>query len=149
MKKQTMDWEKIFANYVMDKGLCPKYMNSSYSAITTTKNPNNPIKKWSEKLDKHFSKGDIQMADRHTKICSTSLIIIVVIAQSLSHVRLFATPWTAVCHTPLSFTVSQSLLKFIFIELVMPSNHLILCHQLFLLPSVFPSVSVLSNESGL
>ena len=59
--------------------------------------------------------------------------------QSLSRVRLFAAPWTAA----LSVTVSQSLLKFTFIELVMPSNHLVLCHPLLLLPSVFPSIRVL------
>ena len=57
---------------------------------------------------------------------------------------LFATPWTA---ANLSFTISQSLLKFMSIELVMPSNHLIPCHLLLLLPSIFPSIRVFSNES--
>ena len=51
-----------------------------------------------------------------------------VVVQSLSHVRLFVTPWTAACQASLSFTISRSLLKLIYIELVMPSNHLILCH---------------------
>ena len=59
--------------------------------------------------------------------------------QSLSRVRLFATPWTAAHQAFLSFTISQSLLKFMSIELVMPSNHLILCHPL-LLPSIFSSI---------
>ena len=68
--------------------------------------------------------------------------------QSLSRVRLFATPWTAAHQAFLSFTISQSLLKFMSIELVMPSNHLILCHPL-LLPSIFPSIRVFSNESVL
>ena len=63
-------------------------------------------------------------------------------------VRLFVTPWTAACQASLSFTISQSLLKFMFIESVMPSNHLILCHP-FLLPSVFPSIRVFSNGSAL
>ena len=69
--------------------------------------------------------------------------------QSLSHVQLFATPWTAACQASLSFTISQSLLKLMSIELVIPSNHLILCHPLLLLPSIFPSIRVFSNESAL
>ena len=69
--------------------------------------------------------------------------------QLLSHVQLFATPWTAACQTFLSITSSQSLLKLMSIESVMRSNHLILCHPLLLLPSVFPSISVFSNESVL
>ena len=68
--------------------------------------------------------------------------------QLLSHVWLLATPWTA-CSTQasLSITNSQSLLKFMSIESVMPSNHLILCHPLLLLPSIFPNIRVFSNES--
>ena len=69
--------------------------------------------------------------------------------QPLSHVLLFATPWTAACQTSLSITNSLSLLKLPSIELVMPSNHLILCHPLLLLPSVFPSKRVFSYESVL
>ena len=69
--------------------------------------------------------------------------------QSLSHVQLFAAPWTAACQASLSITNSQSLLKLMSIESVMPSNHLILCHPLLLLPSVFPSIKILSNESVL
>ena len=68
--------------------------------------------------------------------------------QSLSRVRLFATPWTAAHHASLSITNSWSLLKLMSIESVMPSNHLILCHPL-LLPSIFPSIRVFSNESVL
>ena len=67
--------------------------------------------------------------------------------QPLSHVWLFATPWTTVCQASLYITISQSSLKLMSIELVMPSNHLILCHPLLLLPSVFPSIKVFSNES--
>ena len=69
--------------------------------------------------------------------------------QSLSHVWLFATPWTAAHQASLSITNSQSLLKLMSIELVMPSSHLILCCPLHLLPSIFPRISVFSNESVL
>ena len=69
--------------------------------------------------------------------------------QSLSHVQLFATPWTAACQTSLSITNSQSLLKLMSIESVTPSNHLILCRPLLLLPSIFPSIRVFSSESAL
>ena len=65
---------------------------------------------------------------------------IVAAVQSLSHIRLFVTPWTAAQQVSLSFTISQSLLKLMFIDLVMPSNHLILCGPLVLLPSIFPSI---------
>ena len=69
--------------------------------------------------------------------------------QSLSRVHLFATPWTAARQVPLSFTVSRSLLRFISIESVMPSNHLIFCCPLLFLPSIFPSNRFFSNELGL
>ena len=69
--------------------------------------------------------------------------------QSLSRVRLFVTPWTAAYQASLSITNSQSLLKLMPIELVMPSNHLILYHPLLLLPSIFPSIRVFSSESAL
>ena len=67
--------------------------------------------------------------------------------QSLSHVQLFATPWTAARQASLSITNSRSLLQLMAIELVMPSNHFILCCPLLLLPSMFPSIRVFSNES--
>ena len=69
--------------------------------------------------------------------------------QSLSCVWLFATPWTAGCQASLSITISQSLLKLMSIESVMPSNHLILCHLLLLPPSIFPTIRGYSNESVL
>ena len=69
--------------------------------------------------------------------------------QLLSHVPLFETPWTAAHQVFLSITNSQSLPKLVSIESVMPSNHLILCRPLLLLPSIFPSIRVFSNESGL
>ena len=68
--------------------------------------------------------------------------------QSLSRVRLFVTPWTAACQASLCITNSRSLPKPMSIELVMPSNHLILCCPLLLLPSIFLSISVFSNESA-
>ena len=70
-------------------------------------------------------------------------------AQLLNCVQIFATPWTAAHQASLSITNSRSLLKFMSIESVMPSNHLILYHPLLLLPSIFPSIRVFSNESVL
>ena len=67
----------------------------------------------------------------------------------LSRVRLFATSWTSARQASMSITNSQSLLKFMSIESVRPSNHLILCHPLLLLPSIFPSIRVFSNDSAL
>ena len=86
------------------------------------------------------------MANGHMTRCSTSLITGVV--QSLSHVQLFVTPWTAARQDSLSFVVSWNLLKFMFAESVRPSNRLILCHPL-LLPPIFLSIRVFSNELAL
>ena len=69
--------------------------------------------------------------------------------QSLSHVRLFATPWTTAHQASLPITNSRSLLKLMSIESMMPSNHLILCFPLLLPPSILPSIRVFSNESVL
>ena len=71
---------------------------------------------------------------------------VIIVVQSLSRVLLFATPWTAAHQASLSFAISWSLLKLMCIESVMPSNHLVLCHPL-LMPSIFPSIRVFSNES--
>ena len=68
------------------------------------------------------------------------------VVQSLSHVQLFMTPWTVAHQAPLSSTISRRLLKFMSIEPVMPSNHLILCRPLLLLPSIFPSIRVFFKE---
>ena len=73
----------------------------------------------------------------------------VVVVQWLSCVWLFATPWTAACQAFLSFTISSSSLKLMSTESLMPSNHLIICCPLLLLPSVFPSIRLFSNESVL
>ena len=74
-------------------------------------------------------------------------IITLISVQLLSHVRLFVTPWTEARQASLSITNSQSLLKLMSTELVMPPKHLILCHSLLLPPSIFPSIRVFSNES--
>ena len=79
-------------------------------------------------------------------VCVLSFNIVIV--QSLSHDRFFATPWTVACWVPLPSTISQSLLKFMSIESVMLFNHLILCYSLLVLPSTFPSIRVSSNESA-
>ena len=71
------------------------------------------------------------------------------VIQSLSHFRLFVTPWTVACQDSLSFTISWSFLKFMSVESVMLSNHLVLCCPLLLQPSIFPSIRVFSNESAL
>ena len=86
------------------------------------------------------------------RICSNNIpkrLWFVAVVYSLSHVWLFATSWTAGWQASLSFTVSQSLLKVMSIESMMPSNHLILCHPLLLLPSIFPSIRDFSNDSAL
>ena len=83
------------------------------------------------------------------KICTFYHYKCVSSVQSFSRVRLFATPWAVACQASLSIANSRSLLKLMSIELVMPSNHLILCHPLLLLPSIIPSVRVFSNELAL
>ena len=75
--------------------------------------------------------------------------VIVVVVQSLSHICLFVISWTAACQASLSFTISQSLLKLMPIELVMPSNQLIFSHPLLFLPSIFPRIRAFSSESAL
>ena len=77
------------------------------------------------------------------------VVLLFVIVQPLSHVCLTVTPLTAAGQASLSFTISWSLLKLMSIESIMPSNHLILCHPLLLLPSTFPSIRVFSNKLSL
>ena len=83
--------------------------------------------------------------DKGDYVCMKSTLSSV---QLLSHVQLFTTPRTAACSASLSITNYPSLLKLMSIESVMPSNHLILCHPLLLLPSIFPSIRSFSNESA-
>ena len=89
------------------------------------------------------------MLELHKAKCHLHFLIFVALLQSLSRVRLFATPWTAACQASLSFTISRSLLKLMSFESMMPSKHLILCHLLLFLPSVFPSIRFSSSESAL
>ena len=77
------------------------------------------------------------------------LYFVVVVVQLLSGVQPFATPWIAGCQASLSFTISWSLLKLMSIESVASSSYLVLCHSLLILPSIFPSIRVFSNESAL
>ena len=84
----------------------------------------------------------LEIINQFSKVHFTSI-------QSISRVWLFATPWTAARQASLSITNSRSLPKLMFIESVMPSNHLNLCHPLLLLPSIFPSIRIFSNESVL
>ena len=86
------------------------------------------------------------MLSESTNLLSELPFYSIVVVWSLSHVRLFVTPWAAACQTFLSFTISHNLLKFMSIELLMLPNHLILCCPLLLLPSTFPSIRVFSNE---
>ena len=78
-----------------------------------------------------------------------SIYVSVVVAESLNCVWLFVTPWTVAHQASLSFTISWNMLKFMFVELVMLSNHLILCHSFFLLSLILPSIRVFSSESAL
>ena len=87
--------------------------------------------------------------NREGRIKNACRVLLYVVVQPLSHVQLFVTSWTAACQTFLSFTISQSLSKLMSTESVMPSNHLILCCPLLLLPSIFPSIRVFSNELAL
>ena len=101
-----------------------------------------PIQYCSWQLQTLLSPPDTQL------ICFGPLASFLLVVQFLSHDQHFATQWTVASQASVSFTISQTLLKFMFIESVMPSNHLALCHPL-LLPSVFPSIRVFSNVSVL
>ena len=79
-------------------------------------------------------------------LCGLHLVTSV---QLLSCVQLLVTPWTTACQAPLSFTISWNLLRIMSIESVVPSNHLIICHPLLLLPSIFPNIRIFSSESAL
>ena len=120
-----------------------------------TKNDALPISLWSIMLLLQWSKplssteSDICPQEIREKVSWRLKRRIVVVVQSVNRVWLFATQWTAAHQASLSFTISQSLLKFMCIQSVMPSKHLILCCPLLLLPSIFPSITVFSSESAL
>ena len=92
-----------------------------------------------------MNQGKLEVVKQDTATVNTGILGISSV-QSLSRVRLFVTPWTTAHQASLSITNSQSLPKPISIKLVMPSNHLILCHPLLLLPSIFPSIRVFSSQ---
>ena len=110
-------------------------------------------KSWTRLSDFHFHfqlrENFLYLLPSFTACCKEKAYFEISSVQSLSHVLLFATPWTAAHQASLSITNFQSLLKLISIELVMPSNYLILCHPLLLPPSIFPSITVFSSESVL
>ena len=98
------------------------------------------------------SQSDYTLSETREGVFYSSVLFmqfLLVVAVQLSCVRLFATPETIACQASLPFTISRSLLKLASITLAMPSNHLILCHPLLLLPSIFPSIRVFSSESAL
>ena len=96
-----------------------------------------------------YKRVGLELRDTSRHIWTYLLLLAFSSVQSLSCVWLFATPWTAACQASLSITNAQSLLKFLFVKLVMPSNHLILCRPLLLLPSIFPSIRVFPSELAL
>ena len=137
VKRQISECEKTIANETTDKGLICK-IYKQFIQFNTIKTKS--IKKWEKELDRHFPKEDIQTANKHMKRCTTSLIIQFSSVQSLSHVRLFVTPRIIASQASPSITNSQSLLRLMSIESVMPSNNVVpfSCLQSFLSSVSFP-----------
>ena len=121
----------------------PKYWSVSFSIIPSKEIPG-LISFRMDWLDFLAVQGTLKSLPQHHSSKASILQ-----CSAFFTVQLFATPWTAACQASLSFTISWNLLKLISIESVMPSSHLILCHLLLLLPSVFPSIGVFSSELAL
>ena len=138
--------EKI-ANKTTDKELIFKIYKQLMQL--NTRKINDPIKNWAKELNGHSPR------KTHMRLTNTWKVMLSIAhyqsssVQSLSRVQLFVTPWTAARQASLSITNSWSLLKLMSIKSVMPSNHLILCRPLLLLPSIFPSIGAFSKESAL
>ena len=115
--------------------VCDKYMGIYYNLFSTSVHVQNSQQKELEEWLIFPGSYSVYQAPDHSHI----LLLL------FSRVWPFAIPWTAACQAFLSFTISWSLLKLMSIKSVMPSNHLVLCHLLFLLLSIFPSISVFSN----
>ena len=127
----------------------------SVDSLTSQLRRNKTLRRLKQ-VESHFSQTLLNNFEEPSKVMSTVILVIhchvklgVPPATSLHScpvTQLCPTPWTAACQASLSFTISQSLIKLMSIELVMSSNHLILCRPLLLLPSIFPSIRVFSNE---
>ena len=102
-----------------------------------------------QSLNRWITRKVLKLISLLTLLLKATSFVIFSSVQSLSRIRLFATLWIAACQASLSITNSQSSLKLMSIKAVIPSNHLILCHPLLLLSSIFPSIWVFSNESAL
>ena len=150
---------RVFSNESVLFIRWPKYWSFSFNI-----SPSMNIQKWfplgltglislqSKGLSRVFSYTTVQkhhFFGTQLSLWSNSHIHTFSSVQLLSRVQLLMTPWTAARQASLSFTVSQSLFKLMSIDSVMPSNHLILCHLLRLLPSIFPRITIFSNESAL
>ena len=116
-------------------------LGNKFAFLEKVIHPNDSDENTQELFSHHLKASSLQWTLTELLLCAMDCSREVVAVQLLNHVRLFVTPWTATCHASLSFTISQSLLKLMSIESVMPSNHLVLCRPL-LLPSVFPNIRV-------
>ena len=132
----------VFSNESALRIRCPKYWSISLSISPSNEHPG-LISFRMDWLDFLAVQGTLKSLLQHQSSIQFSLV------QSLSHVRLFATPWITARQASLSITNSRSPPKPMSIESVMPSNHLLLCRPLLFLPSIFPSNRVFSNESAL
>ena len=134
-------WEQPLCHLANSPRLVARWMTAIWSTYPgQPRHPEDTLKL------SHMLSGWLEFYDRSQK---QNIYVVVAVVQSLSRVQLFSTPWTAARQASLSVTNSRSLLKLMPIKSVMPSNHLILCHPLLPLSSIFPSTRVFSNEWAL